>query len=256
MKITIIGAGNVGYHLALALQQNKHQILQIFSRNENRFEVFPDTLAAKGVTSWAKIHLESDLYIIAVSDQAIAEVSEKLKQIGVKGIVVHTSGATSMETLQQHQRYGIFYPLQSFSQSKAVDWKSVPFCIDGNEEAIKNELYTLAQNLSPITHLINDQQRQALHVAAVFVNNFTNHLLSLGEEICRDFEVPFNILQPLIRETFEKVQLVSPKNAQTGPALRGDKPTIQKHLDLLQNFPDKQVLYRLISKSIAKGKNS
>ncbi|MEZ4888266.1 MAG: DUF2520 domain-containing protein [Chitinophagales bacterium] len=252
MTITIIGAGNVGFHLANALQQTPHQILQLFSRNDQRFEAFSTALAEKGVTDWNEINTQSDIYIIAVNDQAIEEVSLQLQQIGVKGIVVHTSGATSIQVLKQHAEYGIFYPLQTFSQSKIVDWSSIPFCIDGNTERVKLRLSELAQTLSPTMHLMNDEQRQALHVAAVFVNNFTNHLLTLGEQICQDFGVPFDVLQPLIRATFEKVQSISPKIAQTGPAIRGDKATQQKHLALLQNHPDRQLLYRLISESIAK----
>ncbi|MGB0930520.1 MAG: Rossmann-like and DUF2520 domain-containing protein [Chitinophagales bacterium] len=252
MKITIIGTGNVGYHLAIVLKRTNHQVLQIFGRNPKRFDVFPPDLASKKTSNWGEIKTTADLYIIAVNDQAIEEVSRKLKEIGVKGIVVHTSGATSIKTLQQHLEYGIFYPLQSFSQSKSVEWNSVPFCIDGNTSSVKNCLQELALSLSPIVHLMNDEQRQALHVAAVFVNNFTNRMLTLGEEICQDFDLPFDVLQPLIRETFEKTQVVSPKIAQTGPASRGDKMTLQKHLTLLQNYPDKQLLYKLISESIAK----
>lgn len=252
MTITIIGAGNVGYHLAIALKQTKHEVLQIFSRTTERFDAFPHGLSQKKTSSWEEIKTTADLYIIAVNDQAIEEVSQELKKIGVEGIVLHTSGATSIEVLKQHAEYGIFYPLQSFSQSKKVDWGFVPLCIDGNTSSVKNRLQKLAQSLSPITHLMDDEQRQALHVAAVFVNNFSNHLLALGEEICQDFGVPFGILQPLIRETFEKVQSISPKTAQTGPAIRGDSATLQKHLSLLQNYPDKQLLYQLISESIAK----
>lgn len=252
MKITIIGAGNVGYHLAIVLEKSGHHILQIFSRNANRFHLFPSKLAAKGITNWEELQLDADVFLIAVKDQAIAAVGQRLKEMGVRGIIAHTSGATSIEVLQQHEQYGIFYPLQTFSQAKKVDWSYVPFCIDGNTDEVKKQISELAKGLSLIVHLINDAQRQALHVAAVFVNNFTNHLLTLGEEICEDFEVPFAILQPLIRETFEKTQFVSPKIAQTGPAIRGDEATIAKHLTLLQNHPDKQLLYQLISESIAK----
>ncbi len=252
MNITIIGAGNVGYHLATAFQQTDHHLLQIFSRNPKRFAHFPPILAKKCVSDWTSINPKSDVYIIAVNDQAIEEVSQKLKKTQVNGIVVHTSGATSTEVLRQHEQFGIFYPLQTFSLAKTVNWQAVPFCIDGNSQTVRNQLFQLAQQLSPTVHLITDKQRQALHVAAVFVNNFTNHLLTLGEEICQEFDVPFGILQPLIRETFEKVQSISPKIAQTGPAIRGDKTTIEKHLKLLQNHPDRQLLYHLISESIAK----
>ena len=251
MTITIIGAGNVGYHLANELQQKDHQILQIFSRNARRFAVFPPSLSQKGITNWEKINKNADVYLIAVNDQAIEVVSQKLKEIGVTGIVAHTSGATSLKILKHHKKRGIFYPLQSFSLFKEVNWLSVPFCIDGNTETVKNELYQLAQDFTPITYFMDDEQRQILHVAAVFVNNFTNHFLVLGEEICLDFGVPFDILKPLIRETFEKVQLISPKNAQTGPAIRGDESTLKKHINLLQNHPAKQALYQLISESIA-----
>ncbi len=253
MDITIIGAGNVAYHLALAIEKSpQHRLVQIFNRTAHRFERFSDSLKGKQVTDWREINLDATIYLIAVSDQAIESVGQKLEEIGVTGIIAHTSGASSKEVLKSHLQYGVFYPLQSFSLSKKVDWQSVPICIDGNSEMVQNQLYTLAKDFSLICHFINDGQRQALHVAAVFVNNFTNHLLTLGATICQDFNVPFEVLQPLIRETFEKIQLIPPMKGQTGPAIRGDQATLDKHLSLLQNHPDRQLLYRLISESIAK----
>lgn len=253
MDVTIIGAGNVAYHLALAIEGNpKHRLIQIFNRTARRFDAFPDLLREKQVTDWREINLNATIYLIAVSDGAIEAVGQKLEEIGVMGIIAHTSGATSKGALKSHLQYGVFYPLQSFSLSKKVDWQSVPICVDGNSETVQNQLYALAKDFSLVCHLIDDRQRQALHVAAVFVNNFTNHLMTLGAVICRDFDVPFEVLQPLIRETFEKVQFIPSMKAQTGPAIRGDRATLDKHLTLLQNHPDRQLLYRLISESIVK----
>lgn len=254
-KIVLLGAGNVSYHLSQILTQYGHQILQIYSRTNQHFSDFLPIIQQQTTftTDLKQINPNADLYIIAVSDTAITMVADQLPL--VNGIVVHTSGATSIKTLQKHQKRGIFYPLQTFTKSKKVDWLRIPLCIDGVDEPTQQRLTEIGQQMTPHIHYLNDQQRQALHVAAVFANNFTNHLLSISEQVCHHHQVDFAIIQPLIQETFRKISRQSPQKCQTGPAKRGDQQTIQQHLTLLSPYPEYQVLYHLLSKSIQAVKN-
>lgn len=247
-SITLLGAGNVGYHLAKKLHQEGHTIHQVFSRNSDRFANIYPTICQNVTTDLAHINAQADIYIIAVSDDAIKTVAEQLNI--QKKIVVHTSGASPMTQLQMHPNHGIFYPLQTFTRNKPIDFSHLPICIDGSNEQVKNTLFHLAQTLTQSVYPLTDEQRQALHVAAVFANNFTNHLLAIADDICKTHEVPFEILKPLIRETFEKIQVQTPQNSQTGPAIRGDKKTIEKHLALLATQDRYAQLYQLLTQSI------
>lgn len=261
MNITLIGAGNVGYHLALILQKKGHQINQIYSRNAERFGAFDPKIFRQThfITSFQQIAppkktatTAPTFYIIAVSDNAIEEVSNQLaiKGLAKHSIVAHTSGATPMSVLSQHQHHGIFYPLQTFTRSRPADWNSLPFCIHANDPATMQTLAHVAKTVNDNIYFINDQERQLLHVAAVFVNNFTNHLLTVAEDILKNNQLTLDILRPLIRETFAKAQQQSPQNNQTGPARRNDSQTIEKHLKLLKSYPDYEKLYQVLTKSI------
>ncbi len=248
MTITIIGAGNVGYHLAKGLTASGHRIVQQFSRNPARFEgLYPDIVESV-CTDLSEINLDSDIYIIAVSDTAIPIVADQLPP--VKGIIAHTSGSVPSTVLKAHQAYGIFYPLQTFSRHQLLNFSAVPFCIDGHTAEVKDCLMELAASLSQSVYSINDEQRALLHVAAVFANNFTNHLLAVSYQLCEDFEVPFEVIQPLILETAQKAVRGNPADVQTGPAIRGDQTIIKKHLKTIEAYPKFTEIYRLISDSI------
>lgn len=246
IKITIIGYGNVAQHLIDAFEQNsKVSIEQVFSRNENT--VVNSYLSIKIISNWNDL-LPADVFIIAVSDDAIAEVSEKFPL--KNQLVVHTSGGVDLEILSKNNRRGVFYPLQTFTKGKKVDFKKIPICIEAEQDNDLKILEQLAALISEKTHLINSQQRKALHVAAVFVNNFVNHLYQIGSEICQENQIPFSILEALITETASKIERLSPKNAQTGPAKRNDKGTIDAHLDFLKSDVSKQEIYKLLTQSI------
>ena len=245
IKIVLLGAGNVGTHLCRALQNKEGlEIIQWYNRS---FNSLVKELVPFAVTQNLNDIVEADLYIISVSDTAIPAISKALK--GKNGLIAHTAGSIPMEVLGAHQNHGIFYPLQTFSKQKEVDFNQIPLCLEANQPENLNLLKKVAQSLGGPVHLIDSAQRKALHVAAVFVNNFTNHLYTIGEELCKAHKVPFSVLQPLIAETADKIKHLPPSAAQTGPAARGDQKILKDHLQYLTK-ESHQKLYQLISASI------
>jgi len=245
IKIVLLGAGNVGTHLYRALHNKEGlQLIQWYNRSLNNLEKESVPFA---VTQNLNDIIEADLYIISVSDSVIPEISKALE--GKKGIIAHTAGSISMEVLGAHENHGIFYPLQTFSKQKEVDFNQIPLCLEANQQENLNLLKKVAQAIGGPVHLIDSAQRKALHVAAVFVNNFTNHLYTIGEELCKAHKVPFSVLQPLIAETADKMKHLPPSLAQTGPAARGDQKILEDHLQYLTK-ESHQKIYQLISASI------
>ncbi|HFS67981.1 MAG TPA: DUF2520 domain-containing protein [Flavobacteriia bacterium] len=243
IKVIIFGSGNVATQLTKAfLKSKKVTVMQIYSRkNKNPFfgnnniEVIHDFENLK----------EADVYIIAISDDVIQNF---VSQIPIKdNLIVHTSGAVAMDAINS-SRKGVFYPLQTISKDKKMSFKKVPICIEANSNNDLKLLNKLAKIISKKVYKINSEQRKSLHVAAVFVNNFVNHLYVLAEEICLQQNVPFAILKPLISETAKKIKKLSPQEAQTGPAKRNDFKTIASHLKLLNE--EQQKIYQLLSNSI------
>ena len=245
VSIVIIGSGNVAQHLITAfLQSNEIELIQVFSRQKE--SVSHLISMDKIVSDYTEI-TQADLYIIAVSDNAIADVSAKLPF--ENRLVVHTSGSISMEILASKNRRGVFYPLQTFTKNKAVDFKKIPICLEAEDEEDFRIIETIAKSISSVVQSISSEQRKALHVAAVFVCNFVNHLYKIGDEICTENQLSFELLKPLIVETAQKITHLSPKNAQTGPAKRNDTETINTHLNFLSDENQKEI-YKLLTKSI------
>lgn len=245
IKVVLIGSGNVAQHLILAFAKNKEiEVLQVFAR---RKETITHLLDSSKITDNYTDLAEADLYIIAVSDDAIASISTKLPF--ENRLVVHTSGSVSIDTLDLKNRKGIFYPLQTFSKNKAVDFSIIPLCLESENETDYKLLEKVAHTISNKVYAINSEQRKALHISAVFVNNFVNHLYQIGNEICEENKVSFEVLKPLILETANKVMSLSPKEAQTGPAIRNDKQTIEAHLDFLSN-ESYATMYKTLTQSI------
>lgn len=251
-SISLIGAGKVAYHLGLRFYEKGYPIQQVFSRKIRKAQKLSKKLDARATNQLRDVKPVSDIYIIAVKDDAIAEVAEKLHPQLENALIVHTSGALPSRILKPYSKnYGCFYPLQSFSINKAIDFEKLPVCIYSPQKKNRQKLYNLAQGICPNIYEIDDQQKSVLHVAAVFVNNFTNHLYHIGQQIAEDAAIDFAILKPLIRETMEKIEQHDPAEMQTGPAIRGDRETMEKHLQYLQKYPDWARLYRLISQGIA-----
>ncbi len=245
IKVSIIGSGNVAQHLIAAFAKgNEVELLQVFARKKESITHLLDS--DKIITDINNL-AEADLIIIAVSDHAIATVSS---EINLKNqLVVHTSGGVAINDLDDKNRKGVFYPLQSFSKNKAVDFKSIPICLEAENPTDYQLLHKLAKTISEAVYPINTNQRKALHVAAVFTNNFVNHLYQIGSDICNENQVPFEILKPLIQETASKIMLLSPEEAQTGPAKRKDITTIENHIAFLSDENQKDI-YNLLTQSI------
>lgn len=254
LKITVIGSGNVGFHLAQRLHESGHRICQVFSRTPTKAAHLANLVKASGISNLKDISLEADVYLLAIKDDSLKTVTEEISFLGkYNKLIAHTSGSVSSAVFENHfSRYGIFYPLQTFSTTKKVDFEQLPFCIYGNAPAAQDSLFQLAQSICPNVYAINDEQRSILHVTAVIVNNFSNYLYGIAHDICNDQDVSFDILKPLIHETVRKIDVSNPQDVQTGPAVRGDLDTIAKHIDFLKKYPDHQALYQLISTGIIK----
>jgi len=248
-KVIIIGSGNVAQQLIAAFQNAENlgveiELVQVYSRQAGTVSHLLDH--AK-ITDDLHSLVEADLYIIAVSDAVIAEIAAQLPF--KNRLVVHTSGSVSLIALDDNNRKGVFYPLQTFSKNKEVDFRTIPICLESENATDYQLLDKVAKSISEKIFAINSEQRQALHVAAVFVNNFTNHLYQIGQEICYDNGVPFEILTPLISETAQKIMLLSPKEAQTGPAKRNDTATIAAHEAFLSTKNHLKI-YQTLTQSI------
>lgn len=245
IKVVVIGSGNVAQHLIQVLiHANNVDLVQAFARTSSQLShLLPDT---KITSDYQKI-IDADVYIISVSDNAISEVVAQLPF--ENRLVVHTSGSSELSVLMDKNRKGVFYPLQTFTKGKEIDFSPIPICLEAENEADYLLLEKLGNCISQKIVRINTTQRKSLHVAAVFVCNFVNHLYQIGNEICEENNVPFEVLHPLIQETAHKISELSPKEAQTGPALRNDTITIEKHLDFLEN-PEFKNLYQLLTQSI------
>lgn len=249
IRLSIIGSGNVAQKLIEAFQQNANfeaniELVQVFSRNK---ESVAHLLHADKITNDYNALTEVDLYLIAVSDDAIANVSMQLPF--QNKLVAHTSGSVSMAALDSRNRKAVFYPLQTFSKNKPVNFREIPICLESQNTTDYEILEKVAQMISDSIFSINSDQRKAMHVAAVFVNNFVNHLYQIGNDICLQNQIPFDILKPLIQETAHKIATLSPIEAQTGPAKREDLNTINTHLEFLSNENNKKI-YQILTQSI------
>ena len=251
-RITLIGAGNAGYHLGRYLHAAGAEIVQVFSRNSVKAEELAKATGAHAITRLERAEPGADLYILAVSDGAIASVAAQLRQrLPAESAVVHTSGATPSTVLAHYfPKHGIFYPLQTFSREREPDFSTIPICIYSPDEALEGQLAALGRQVSRSVHRIDDEQRAILHLAAVFVNNFTNHLFHIGQHILQEETLSFDLLLPLIRETVSKIETHKPKDMQTGPARRSDQETITRHLAYLKKFPGFEDVYEILTKSI------
>ncbi|WP_350286067.1 Rossmann-like and DUF2520 domain-containing protein [uncultured Croceitalea sp.] len=244
LSIVLLGTGNVAHHLFNAFQtSDTANVIQVYGRTPKKLEHFSTNCAT---TMTIQGLLEADLYLIAVSDNAIASISASLRS--KKGIVAHTSGSVAMALISS-ERKAVFYPLQTFTKGKKTDFAHIPICIEASVQNDLEILKALGESISASVHQISSLQRRKLHLAAVLVNNFTNHLYGIADDICETEALSFNLLKPLIIETAEKIMELTPKEAQTGPARRNDIETMQQHLELLDK-PIQKKIYQLLSESI------
>lgn len=245
IKISIIGAGNVGINMFETLRKKKEiKMVSLFNRSiekilSHRNKIF--------ITNNINELKKSDIYIISTNDDSIEKVSNELK--GRDGLIVHTSGSTEMKVLSIHKNFGVLYPLQTLTKDKLCDFKKVPICIEGNNNINNQKLKKLVKIIGSKSYHFDSKQRLALHVSAVFACNFTNYLFSIAYDICSENKIPFEIFFPLIRETIEKIEKNNPSKIQTGPGIRKDLNTIQKHLNFIKSKNSKKI-YTILTEGI------
>lgn len=246
MQIVLIGSGNVAFHLAKAFTEAQIPISQIFGRNTDELQKISEQFS---IYFSSETLADADLYIISVSDSSIAEVSSLIKN--KNALVTHTSGSVSREALNGNYRKSVFYPLQTFSKSKNLDYSKIPFFIDAENENDEEILKNLASKISKNVMLANDEKRKYIHLTAVFACNFVNHLYARAKEISDSQGIPFDYFLPLIDETTQKIHELEPKLAQTGPAIRNDEKVLKLHESLLTD-EEKLKIYKTLNESIKK----
>jgi predicted short-subunit dehydrogenase-like oxidoreductase (DUF2520 family) len=245
MQIVIIGSGNMAYHLAKAFVLNNISLAQIFGRNEKDLE----KIGAELQIPYSTERLEdADLYLICVSDNSVEDVSKIITKKNV--LVAHTSGSLPKEILAGEYRKASFYPLQTFSKSKDLNYEKIPFFIEAENEEDKKLLFELASKVSKNVMESNHEKRRYIHLTAVFACNFVNHLFSKAKEISDSQEIPFDYFLPLIDETVQKIHEIDPKLAQTGPAVRNDVKVLELHEHMLKD--ESLEIYKTINHSIKK----
>lgn len=255
MRISLIGSGNVATHLANALFVLEYKIVQVYSQTLQNAQVLASQVRATAIDQLTALQA-ADLYIIAVTDAAIAPICNELAPLELKGAVVHTSGSTDISILKNvGSQHGVFYPLQTFSKTSNISFKTIPLLLEASNLELLNQLDQLARQLSNQVYHYNSEQRRSLHLSAVIACNFSNYLYAVANQYLDQQGVDFNLLKPLILETAHKIQQHAPTSVQTGPAIRKDRAILAMHEQMLANQPALQQLYQLLSEGISKIKD-
>ena len=252
MKIVIIGAGNVASHFTRAFVKAGHKVT-VWNRSEASLAAIKEESSCPCTTDMGAIPKDADVYLISVTDDALESVAAMLHTfIGkCKGVVAHTAGSMPVSLLQKYfRRCGVLYPMQTFTKGKSLEYNQIPFFVEEEDDVMRK----LALSVSPSVYQLNGEQRKTLHLAAVFACNFTNHCYSIAEDVLRQIDIPFAALLSLINETTQKVNAMSPVEAQTGPAVREDETVLDQQAHLLDDRPDLQDIYIRMSESIIKYK--
>jgi predicted short-subunit dehydrogenase-like oxidoreductase (DUF2520 family) len=249
LNFCFIGAGNLATILSKAFQNKGFNITQIFSRSEKSAKELADILSVKYTTSVNEIDSNADIYFVAINDSAVAEVLSQIKFNN--RLLVHCSGSLPLSAIEGFsENTGVFYPLQTFSKTREVDFNEIPVFIESNSLNNQKTLLQIANSISKSVSVINSEKRRMLHISAVFACNFVNYFYTIAAEILKSNDIPFDVLKPLILETARKVQEIAPEKAQTGPAVRFDENIIDAHLQELNDFDDYRQLYMSVSKRI------
>jgi predicted short-subunit dehydrogenase-like oxidoreductase (DUF2520 family) len=252
LAVSFIGAGNLAWHLAPALDNAGYSVKEVYSRNRRN----ADALVERLYDAETKADLDfssskSSVFIIAISDDVIGDIAQEIA-LPEDAILVHTSGSQPLSVLgyAATPNLGVFYPLQTFTKDKKVEFNSIPIFVESETAIVEKRLMAMAKEIAKNVFKINSEERKALHVAAVFAANFTNHMLYLAQEIMRENALSYEWLKPLISEMITKSLSIGPENAQTGPARRGDLATLDKHMDFLKGDETVSELYKIISQDI------
>ncbi len=253
MKIALIGAGNVATCLGPRLKEAGHEITAVYSRTVDSARALADRLGATYTTDLNAVPA-SDAAIVMLKDDALKELAPAIADSLKDSLLLHTAGSVSMDIWYTAgaMKYGVLYPMQTFSKASVIDWSQVPLFIEGSSDQTLDSIRELALTVSPDVTVLSSEGRRKLHLAAVFTCNFSNHMYAIAQKLLADEGVPFRVMLPLVRETARKVETISPQDAQTGPAIRGDRKVIDEHLELLKAYPEYAELYRLISIDINK----
>ena len=250
-SIVFIGAGNLATNLAKALYDNGFRIIQVYSRTEESARALAQVVEATYTTDLSSVVTDAQLYIVSLKDAAFVQLLPEIVAGKEDALWVHTAGSIPMEVWAgKVNRYGVFYPMQTFSKQREVKFQEVPFFIEAKRAEDTELLKAIASTLSEKVYEADSEQRKSLHLAAVFICNFTNHMYALAADLLEKYNLPFEVMLPLIDETARKVHELAPRDAQTGPAVRYDENVMSNHLAMLVDSPALQEIYKLMSKSI------
>lgn len=257
MRVVLIGAGNVATHLGVALQRCGNQILMLYSRGVASAEKLAEKLGVPYTTALSELPSHADIYISLLTDSALIENASAIVQLSsrrAESIFVHTAGTLPLSLWADAgaQHYGVFYPMQTFSRAKEVDWQSIPIFVEGESASTAELLHNIASSISDRCFYLSSLDRGKLHLSAVFACNFVNRMYAISESLLQGMDLPFSIMLPLIEESLGKVRELSPHMAQTGPASRNDRVIMERHLSLLEEYPEWQTIYRELSNDILK----
>ena len=247
-KIVIIGAGNVATYFAASFAKAKHIITQVYHPNLQKAQTLAATCNANAIDAFDALDMDAVIYFIAVKDAAIADVLQQLPAL--KGIVAHTSGTVGLINAAHLQHTAVFYPLQTFTKNIPLEHTHFPILIEAKHAADQELLINLAHSLKNEARLMDSETRAKLHLAAVFACNFSNHCIKLAYDLMEKQQLNPELILPLIQETMSKLNHLTPQQAQTGPAMRGDSITIEKHIELLSEHQNLQEIYKLLTASI------
>jgi len=251
MRVVIIGAGNVASVFGRLISAANHEIIQVYSRSISSAQSLGKEFGCSFVDNLEAVDLTADIYILAITDNALQSIQDSLF-LGDK-LVVHTAGSVSKKVLSNiSSQYGVMYPLQSLRKDQSADQSIIPLLIDANKESVLSIIEQFAFTLSSVVSIVGDEKRLCLHLAAVIVNNFTNHLYTLTAEYCKNEEVDFKMLQPIIEQTALRLRANLPADLQTGPAIRNDQSTLDKHIRALSNHPELKTIYLTFTESLLK----
>src|SRR5574344_379470 len=254
MRIVLIGAGNVATSIGGALKAAGHEISALYSRTEQSAKELSEKLRVPYTTSLNKLPHDADIYISMLKDDALMQLAPEIVALNRKALFVHTAGSLPLSLWKDAgaEKYGVLYPMQTFSKGKRVDIQNVPLFVEGSCEQVLQERMHMAKSLSKNVKELDSESRKRLHIAAVFACNFTNRMYAISNVLLEESGVDFKVMLPIIEETAEKVATLPPSQAQTGPAIRGDLRVMDSHLESLKSHPDFAEIYKLVSDNILK----
>jgi predicted short-subunit dehydrogenase-like oxidoreductase (DUF2520 family) len=248
LKVFFIGSGRLNQNFANAFLHTDIEMVGVYSKTQENTMAFSQKFKTAHYPDLKSIPNDCDVYFLGVNDSEICAVSQELD---VNGIVIHCSGFLSIDLLNKHKNRGVFWPIQTLSKDHYSNFSDVPICVEASDEMSLRILESLADKITKVPIFISEEKRKKLHIAAVFANNFTNHLFVLSKDFLHKNNLDFNLLMPLIQETVKKLSSIDPHLAQTGPASRKDLNTMYQHKLILENEEELLTIYQTISRSIS-----